>query len=168
MPWHAPHIDQPESVPRDISLYFYHMKFEYEAEVLIEAPLQKVLSIFRDRDAYPVWQPGLIESELKEAGPPATYRLTLQMGRRKMPMTETILRDDLPAIYIVQYKTKGVDNRIEHRFTAKNTETTVWKTHEEFQFKGIMKLVARWMKSGFREQSAIIQNNFKRYVETRP
>jgi hypothetical protein len=90
-----------------------------------------------------------------------------QFGRRKMTMTETILRDELPRHFEGTYSMKGVHNRIHNSFTTTKAGTTIWTYSSEFRFKWLMSLVGIFMKDDFIKQSRIIMSNFKRFAEQR-
>lgn len=138
--------------------------FRQEKEII--KPLDMVIRVFSDRDQMIRWQPGLVSVEPMEGAGPRTFKLTFQLGRRRMPMTETIESDQLPAQYIVTYDMKGVFNRVKHSFVATETGTTLWRCDHEFRFKGLMKLVVVFIRGDFEKQSDIIMRNFKGYVES--
>jgi len=94
-----------------------------------------------------------------------TYQLTFQLGRRKMKMTETIIRDTLPAHYDVLYKMKGVKHSVQNSFFAHGNDKTKWISEVEYRFTGLMNLIARFMKSGFEQQSRALMYSFKTLAE---
>jgi len=137
----------------------------YRLETEINKPIDEVIRVFRNRDKMAQWQPGLISSELLESEPHPKYKLLMQIGRRKLVMTETILRDELPLHFEGTYEMRGVYNRIQNSFEATGGASTRWISVVEFRFKGMMMVIAFFMKDGFRKQSEIIMSNFKRFVE---
>ena len=141
------------------------MKLEFQLETEIKRPVQEVVRLFSDRSQYMKWQPGLLSSDLVTEHPYRTYDLLLQFGRRKMKMKETILENQLPTSYKVRYQTKGVVNDIHITFEPISPSTTRYISRESFRFKGLMIIVAGFMKEGFKKQSSIIMNNFKQYAE---
>ena len=138
----------------------------YELATEIHKPLDHVIRLFADRDLMPRWQPGLISQEQTESDPHPRYKLKFAFGRRKMDMTETVLKNELPDCYETQYQMKGVQNRIINRFSSGGPGVTKWELTTEYRFSGLMKIVAAFMKDGFKQQTVIIMNNFKRYAES--
>ena len=139
------------------------LRFQLETE--IHKPLDHVIKLFTNRALLHKWQPGLLSSEQMESYPYPRYKLKFNFGRRKMEMTETILRNELPAHFEGTYEMKGVFNRINNSFEAKGPGTTKWTCITEFRFSGLMKIISIFMKDGFRQQSTVIMNNFKNFAE---
>ena len=139
------------------------VRFRLETE--INKPLEDVTRLFSNRDLLPKWQPGLLSSEQIESYPYPKYKLLLSFGRRKMMMMETITRSELPFHFEGTYEMKGVFNRNVNRFESSGPQKTRWVCESEFRFSGLMKLIAFFMRSGFREQSRVIMANFKKYAE---
>lgn len=137
----------------------------YRLEIVIHKPLDEVIRVFANRETIALWQPGLLSSEKLENQPYPTYKLLFQFGRRKMEMTETILRNELPAHFDGTYKMKGVLNTIRNSFEKDTPTSTRWISDVEFRFTGLMKIIAYFMKDDFKKQSEIIMSNFKKYVE---
>jgi len=139
------------------------LRFRLETE--IQKPLDQVIKLFSDRNLLTKWQPGLISSEQVENFPHKKYILRFNFGRRKMEMTETILRNELPAHFEGTYVMKGVVNRIHNSFEAKSPGITEWTCITEFRFSGLMKVISLFMKDGFKQQSEVIMKNFKSFAE---
>lgn len=137
----------------------------YRHEIVINKPLDEVIRVFSNRETIALWQPGLLSSELLKSQPYPTYKLLFQFGRRKMEMTETILRNELPAHFDGTYKMKGVFNTIRNSFEKEGPSSTRWVSDVEFRFSGLMKIIAFFMKDDFKKQSEIIMSNFKKFVE---
>jgi len=142
------------------------LKLKYRFEIEINSPLDDVIELFRDRDHLSKWQRGLLSSEpLPLSDGQLKYELTYQMGRRKMRMTETIVRDELPEHYDVIYKMKGVYHSVNNSFYSSGPNSTKWISEVEFRFSGLMKLIAGFMKSGFEQQSLALMHSFKTFAE---
>lgn len=139
------------------------VRFHLETE--INKPLEEVTRLFSNRDLLPKWQPGLLSSEQIESYPYPKYKLLLSFGRRKMEMMETIIRNELPGHFEGTYEMKGVFNRNINKFESSGSQKTRWTCESEFRFTGLMKLIAFFMRDGFREQSRVIMGNFKRFAE---
>ncbi len=138
---------------------------KYKLEIEIEKPLDHVFGIFTNRILLPRWQPGLISDEVQEEKDGRkTFKLTYQVGRRKLFMTETITREEAYQ-YHATYKLKGVVNHVRHQFEAIDAHRTRWRSEQEFRFKGLMKVISLFMRTGFENQAGMIMNNFKRFAE---
>ncbi|SFT56281.1 Polyketide cyclase / dehydrase and lipid transport [Lishizhenia tianjinensis] len=141
---------------------------KYSNEVIINAPIKKVIALFEEEANLPKWQEGFISAEIIEgergkAG--LRSRLTYKMGKREIVMIETITTWDLPRNFTASYDTKGVYNIVSNHFEAVDDNTTRYFTENEFQFKGIMKLFGLLMPGAFKKQSQKYLNDFKTFVE---
>jgi len=143
------------------------MKLNFHLETEIERPIDAVIQLFANRDHLQKWQPGLVSSEFMESKPNLKYRLTFQLGRRKMKMMETITRNELPQHFDGYYEMKGMRNEVHNSFTSAGLNRTRWSADVEYRFKGIMSLVAPFMKENFRKQSMILMKNFKGFAESK-
>jgi len=142
------------------------MKFNFHVETEIERPLEAVIRLFANREHLPKWQPGLTSSEFMESKPYLKYRLRFQLGRRKMSMMETITRNELPEHFDGYYEMKGMKMEIQNSFTSVGLNRTRWTSDVEYRFKGLMALIAPFMKENFRKQSVILMKNFKGFAES--
>ena len=143
------------------------MKLNFHLETEIERPIDAVIHLFANRDLLKKWQPGLISSEFMESKPNLKYRLTFQLGRRKMSMMETITRNELPQHFDGYYEMKGMRNEVHNSFVSAGLNRTRWIADVEYSFKGIMALIAPFMKENFRKQSVILMKNFKGFAESK-
>jgi len=137
----------------------------YQTEIIIQKPIGEVTRLFANRAYLSKWQPGLLSNEQVESYPLPKYKLMLAFGRRKMVMTETIIRNELPGYFEGTYEMKGVYNRICNTFESTDAGTTRWICANEFRFSGLMRLIAAFMPGSFRKQSEMIMGNFKRFAE---
>lgn len=139
------------------------LKFHFETE--IKKPVDEVISLFSNRELMPRWQPGLLRDETNTARDGSSHRkLTYKTGRRNLVMKETILRKKGPH-YDVHYELKGIRNSVHNTFKANGTDRTIWTSDVTFRFKGLMKLIGHFMKSGLEKQSMMIMKNFKAFAE---
>ncbi len=138
----------------------------YTLEREIQKPTDQVVRLFMDRELMFKWQPGLLSSDQVVGSESPRYKLRFAFGRRKMTMTETIIRNELPAYFEGTYEMKGVHNRVINRFIPLGNHATRWVCENEFRFKGIMRIVAYFMRDSFRQQSEIIMKNFKGFAES--
>jgi len=141
------------------------MKFNFHLETEIQRPLDAVIKLFANREHLPKWQPGLISSEFMESKPYLKYRLRFQLGRRKMSIMETITRNELPEHFDGYYELKGMQQEVHNSFASSGLNRTRWTSETIYHFKGIMGLIAPFMKDSFRKQSLILMNNFKGFAE---
>jgi len=141
---------------------------KYTSEIKIAKPRKEVIEKFSDPDSIKHWQRGFISMEsisgkLGEEG--SKNRLKYQMGKRKIEMEETIIKNDLPTQFHANYKAKGVFNIQENFFEETPENKTLWISHNEFRFSGFMKLIGIFMPGAFRKQSYQYMKDFKAFVE---
>ncbi len=142
------------------------MKLTYRYEIEIKRPLDEVVRLFSNRDLLLKWQRGLLYIEpLVTSDGKKQYLLMYKLGRRKMKMTETILKDALPENYDVNFKVKGAQHTAYNSFSATDRNTTKWTSEVEFSFSGLMNLLARFMISGFEQQTLMYMKSFKGFAE---
>jgi uncharacterized protein YndB with AHSA1/START domain len=141
---------------------------KYNSEVVIDLPRQRVVELFDNPDNLAKWQPGLQSFEPLggEAGQPgAKSRLVYDMNGRRVEMTETIVRRDLPDEFSATYEAKGVMNWIESRFYEAGPEGTRWVMGNEFKFSGLMMFMGIFMRGAIRKQTLEDMNRFKAFAE---
>lgn len=141
------------------------LKFHLQTE--IHKPVDEVVRLYKNRELMPKWQPGLLSDEaVEDKRGKQVHRLTFRIGSRNMVMTETLLRST-GQNHDVAYDMRGVWNSVHNTFTPLSEGRTLWKSDFAFRFKGITKLIAPFMRSGFEKQSEIIMKNFKSFAEAR-
>lgn len=143
------------------------MKYSHEVE--INKPLEKVIRLFDNPDNLYLWMKGLQKFEHLSGNPGepgAISRLTFKMGNREMVMTETITSKQLPQEFSGIYEAKGVFNIVTNSFEKISPEKTRYRTENEFQFKGFMKIIAFLMPGAFRKQSLKYMEDFKKFAES--
>ena len=141
---------------------------KYQQEIIIEKPRKEVVEKFSNPDNMKHWQRGFIfmkpiNGELGAEG--SQNLLKYDMGKQKVEMTETILKNNLPDEYSATYEAKGVYNYQVNRFTPTLEKSTLWITENEFQFSGFMKLFGWFMPGAFKKQSWKYMEDFKAFVE---
>lgn len=142
--------------------------FKYSIQTEIRQPLEEVVKIFTDRKLFPLWQPGLVSDiQLEGKDGLKKYKLTFKSGRRKIIITETVIRNKMPHHYDVQYVMRGVTNDVFNSFSSLENGNTLWKSEHHFFFKGLMKWIATYMRGGFEKQCDLIVKNFKGFAESR-
>ncbi len=144
------------------------MKLAYRYEIEINKPLGKVTELYCNRHLLTKWQLGLLSSEQAETKDGRMkYNLTFDLGRRKMKMTEMIVRNELPEHYDQIFEMKGVHHSVKNSFYSNGAQSTRWVSEVEFQFSGLKNLIARFMRSGFERQTLMLMHSFKAFVEKR-
>ncbi|WP_020527703.1 SRPBCC family protein [Flexithrix dorotheae] len=141
----------------------------YTNEVIIEVPIEKVISLFDNPDNLKKWQPGLqsFEHISGDYGQPgAKSRLKYMMGKREIEMIETIITRNLPQEFTGTYETKGVFNKVSNKFIPIEGNKTKYIAENEFQFTGLMmKLFGFFMPGAFKKQSQEYLDLFKNFAE---
>ena len=141
----------------------------YECEITIDLPRDKVIDLFDNPDNLPKWQPGLqsfeqISGDFGEPG--AKSRLVYDENGRTIEMIETITVRDLPDELSFIYEAKGVHNVISNHFYAVGSEQTRWLLKTDFQFSGMMRLMALFMRGAFPKQTRKMMADFKAFAES--
>ncbi len=141
---------------------------KYSCEVLINAPVEKVIRLFDNPDNMYKWMEGLksfehISGNEGEVG--AKSKLKFKMGKRQIDMIETITVKNFPEEFSGIYEVKGVRNIVKNKFVALSENETRYITEQEFQFSGFMKAIAFLMPGTFKKQSMKYLFAFKNFVE---
>lgn len=141
---------------------------KYTSEILINLPRNRVVELFDNTANLSKWQPGLksfthLEGEPGEVG--ARSELVYEARKGDLLMTETIRTKQLPEQFHMSYKARGVFNEVENWFTEKEAGTTLWRTENYFQFRGIMKLLVPFMKKAFIHNTLMNMDRFKLFAE---
>lgn len=142
---------------------------KYSCEVIIDRPLEEVITKLDNPENMKHWQKGLIGYEFVNGEPGKSgsqMRLDYKMGKRSISMTETIVKNNFPNEFHANYDAKGVHNVQENYFEALSDSRTKWKSDSEFQFQSFgMKLMGWLMPKAFKKQSMNYLNDFKAFVE---
>lgn len=141
---------------------------KYTVDIEIDRPREEVAALIDDPENLPKWQRGLLSIEPLEGAPRevgSTSQLTFRMGKRTMEMKETILVHDLPDEFSCTYDAKGVHNVVRNRFFEVGPGKTRWESENEFQFRGLMKILGVLMKGAFPKQSLKYMKDFKAFAE---
>ncbi len=144
---------------------------KYTQEIEIDLPRERVLELFVDTDNLPKWQEGFVSMTPRSGQPGhpgAVSDMVYQMGKRRIEMTETVTRRDLPDHLDGIYEAKGVKNWIYNQFEDVGGAKTRWISTNEFQFGGMMKVIGFLMPGAFRKQSMKYMVMFKDWAESLP
>jgi hypothetical protein len=143
---------------------------KYAVDVMIAAPMDRVIAAYVNHDNYPYWQRGLLNVEPLSGTPGevgAKTQLKFKMGKGEMEMIETITANNPPALYALTYETGGVFNEIRTRFAETAPGQTHLVSENEFRFSGLMMKLMGWIMPGaFRKQTRQYMVDFKAFVET--
>jgi hypothetical protein len=123
---------------------------KYSVEVIIEKPIDEVIEKFSDPNNLSKWQPGLQSTKQLEGKPGAVgakQQMNYLMGKRKVEMIETITVNDLPREFSAIYVAKKVWNQSKNFFATNQHGQTVYFAENEFQFKGMIKVIG-WVMPG--------------------
>ena len=141
---------------------------KYSCEIDIEKSLDEVIEAFDSFENLAKWQPSLVScehlsGEVGQEG--AKTKLVYDENGRKMEMTETIIKRNLPEEFSARYDAKGVSNPTSNYFSGDN-KGTHWKMVTDFQFTGFMKVFAFFIRGAFPKSTLKQMNYFKQFVET--
>lgn len=141
---------------------------KYSLNILINKPLDHVISEFDNPENLSKWMEGLqsIETISGEPGKVgAKSKMIFKMGKKDIEMIETIKRIEFPHLFVATYEAKGVFNVIENMFEKVERNVTKYTTLQEFRFKGFMKVIAFLFPGSFKKQSLKYLEDFKNFVE---
>ena len=141
---------------------------KYSSEIEINKPIDQVIALFDNADNMGKWMEGLQTFEHLSGTPGqpgAKSKLVFMMGKRKIEMIETITTRNLPAEFSGTYEAKGVFNIVKNKFIKLSASKTKYITENEFQFKGMMKIMGFLMPGMFKKQSYKYLKDFKKFVE---
>lgn len=142
---------------------------KYQTEIEINQPIDKVIKLFDNPENMKKWMEGLQSFEHLSGTPGqpgAKSKLKFKMGNREMEMIETIKVRNLPGEFSGTYESKGGLNIVTNRFVKLSENKTRQITEQEFQFKGVMKIMAVLMKGAFIKQSKKYGEAFKKFAES--
>ncbi|MFC2107686.1 SRPBCC family protein [Bacteroidota bacterium] len=140
----------------------------YTAEIEINLPKDKVVELFNNPENLRYWQAGFLSMEhlggnRGEEG--AISLLRYRIKKRDIEYVETVVKKDLPHKYYGIYEADGIWNGVRNHFHKVNNNKTMWKSYQEFKFKGKMKITAILSPGTFKKQSQKNMELFKLYAE---
>jgi len=142
---------------------------KHKTELVINAPWDRVWSIFDDPDYISKWQPNLI-ALLHESGEPgqpgAVSKLTYDENGRQVVLTETIAERRPPDLFAGTYDSRYGTTTVVNRFEMIDAQTTRWTVWSRYRFRGVMKLMALFMASSIRRRTCADLERFKQLGET--
>lgn len=142
---------------------------KYTTIVTIELPRDKVIELFDSVENMYKWQEGLKSFKVisGEPGQNGCRSELIYAGRRgDLTMIETITLRNFPDEFHGTYEAKGVYNEMYNYFTEPEESRTTWRTVSVFRFRGLMALMAPFMKSAFTRNTLLSMERFKSFAET--
>jgi len=143
---------------------------KFTCSVTVQKPRQEVVSYFSDPKYIKEYQEGFqkiehISGDLGQKD--AVSKLYYLHGKRKLELTETILKNDLPNEFFAQYHHIHTDNTMRNTFTSIDEHTTRYDAEIDYTaFRGfIVKVMVFLFPSFFKKQVQKWLNNFKVFVE---
>jgi len=141
---------------------------KYTTDITINLPRSKVIELFDSTENMYRWQEGLksfehIDGEAGQEG--GRLKLVYEGRRGDLQMTETITKRNLPDEFHGTYEAKGVFNEMFNYFIETEPEKTTWRTVSVFRFRGLMVLMAPFMKSAFTGNTLLNMERFKTFAE---
>lgn len=144
---------------------------KYTCTIEIEAPIEKVVELWRDDKYFKEWQDGFQSIELLEGTPEqvgAKSRIILD-GQNRIELIETILLANLPIEKIARYEHIHMVNTQASRFETLANNRTLYTSEVEYtKFNGLLiKVMAKLFPGKFKAQSQKWMDQFKSFVENR-
>ena len=141
---------------------------KYTTEITINLPRPKVIELFDSTENMYRWQEGLksfkhMDGEPGQEG--GRSKLVYEGRRGDLQMTETITKRNLPDEFHGTYEAKGVYNEMFNYFIEAGPDKTTWRTVSVFRFRGLMVLMAPFMKSAFTGNTLLNMERFKTFAE---
>lgn len=144
---------------------------KYACDIEINQPVQKLIALFDNPENLYQWMEGLQKFEHLSGQPGevgSKSKLTFLMGKRKMEMIETVTVRNLPEEFSGVYESKSGLNLVTNRFIPISETKTKYVNEQEFQLKGLMKILAPLMIGLFKKQSMKYLVAFKKFAESQP
>ena len=141
---------------------------KYTTEVTINLPRARVIELFDSTENMYKWQEGLKSFEHLSGEPGqvgAKSSMVYEARKGELPMTETIISRNFPDEFHALYEAKGVYNEMYNYFTEEEAGKTIWRTESVFRFRGLMALMAPFMKSAFTGNTLLNMAHFKSFAE---
>ncbi|MDF1576212.1 MAG: SRPBCC family protein [Bacteroidales bacterium] len=140
----------------------------YTCEILIHKPRAELIELFSNTENLSKWQPGFLSLTHLDGKPGeegARSELVYESRKGDLVLTECILKKNFPEQFHMTYKSRGVNNRVENWFTEKEPGVTLWQTVNSFRFRGMMRLMAPFMKQAFIHNTMLHMDRFKLFAE---
>jgi len=143
---------------------------KFTCSVVINAPREKVTSLFNDEKYLKEWQDGYQGSQLLsgESGKEgAKSKIIFLQGKRSMELLETIEVVDMPYEKTALYEHAHMTNSMQNIFEELENGHTKYSAHIHYtEFHGLVpRLMARFFPKLFKKQAQKWLDQFKHFVE---
>ncbi|MBK8847632.1 MAG: SRPBCC family protein [Bacteroidetes bacterium] len=142
---------------------------KYSVSIEIDRPIAQVIAAFDNPENLSKWMQGLQSIEHISGIPGqlgAKSKIKFKTGSREIEMIETITNRNLPHESASTYEAKDVFNIVINKFEKITDNKTRHITEQEFQLKGMMKLIGWLMPAAFKKQSLKHLTDFINFVES--
>lgn len=145
------------------------MGMKHKTEILIDADRAIVWRLFDDSNRMMEWQPNL-KSFTHKSGTPgqpdAVSKLVYDENGREVVMTETITARREPDFLGGTYESRWGQVIIFNHFEETSDGKTRWVVNTNYKFRGLMKIMALFMRKSICDRTDTDLNRFKLLVET--
>ncbi len=141
---------------------------KYTSEVTINLQRGRVIELFDSTENMFKWQEGLKSFDPISGNPGqegARSKMIYEGRKGDLEMTETITKRNLPEEFHGIYEARGVYNEIYNFFSEPEKNRTLWRLVSVFKFRGLMALMAPFMKSAFTKNTLLNMERFKSFAE---
>lgn len=143
------------------------MKIRFE--LIIDADRDTVWDAFHNADNISRWQPTLKSFTHKSGAPGeigAVSELIYAESDGDMIMTETITEIRRPDFIASIYEAKWSKSIVVNHFETLGNNQTLWVNHARHEFRGLMKLMAPFIRKSICKRSENDMQRFKLLVES--
>lgn len=137
---------------------------KYTIELSIDMPREELIQLFDKSENLSEWQEGLKSIELLEGeyGKEGSTSRMVYAGRNSDLIIEgRVSKRNFPEEFCVTYTSKGVYNEVVNLFSEPETGRTHWKMINYFRFRGMMAVMAPFIKSAFTSNTLLNMERFK-------
>ncbi len=155
-------------------LLFSKGSIKYTETIEVEQPIELVNRLFANIYTMKEYMPGtkeIILTEGKDGEKGAKYKFIWDTGNEEMEIYGTLKSNNLPDSLTILYEMPGTLNIMTQKHERISGYKTLVINQQEFQFHGIMKIIAFFEPAGlntdaFQTQTTIYLNAFKEFVES--
>lgn len=143
---------------------------KFQNEILINADIDSAWATFVDPDNLRHWQPTLRSVALKSGTatePAAVSELVFDEDGREVVMTQTITEKRAPDFMAVEYDSAWSRVVVVNHFRSLDDGRTLWTVYSRHRFKGMMRVMALFIRKAIRERNDDWLQRFKLLVESR-
>lgn len=141
---------------------------KYTSEVTIHLPRTRVVQLFDSTENLYQWQPGLKHFRVISGDPGqdgCRSELIYEGRKGELRMIETITRRNLPEEFHGIYEVRGFRNKVYNQFSETSAGHTLWRSENVFRFRGLLALMAPFMKTAFKSNTLLSMERFKTFAE---